>query len=306
MVLFFNNIARLLFIVPFQNSHMKNSLISILLVIASITGIVPAGAQQPAIPYGSNPASAHYIVLNGVRHYYEVYGSGRPLLLIHGNGTGIKGWGPQIDYFSQQYTVYAIDCRGRGNTPLGPDTLTYAQQASDMAAFISTLKLDSVSVVGKSDGGIIGILMGIYYPAHLSKIVAFGANMWPDSTALYPATVTEIREERIHADEKITAKDTTQNWVVTRQRYRMMECQPHITAAQLQKITVPVLVLSCDRDLIKEEHTLFIYKNIPRSSLCIFPGESHHIAKQNPLLFNTTIAHFLASPYRDQSFRYHQ
>src|SRR5215217_7872525 len=190
-----------------------------------------------------------------------------PLLLIHGNVTGIKGWAAQIDYFAKKYKVYAIDCRGRGKSDLGADTLSYIQQAKDMAAFIASLKLEAVSIIGKSDGGIIAILMGIYFPAHIAKIVSFGANMQPDTTAMYAQPVAEIKRDRIKADKMLAAKDTTQNWYLIQQRNRMMEFQPHITARELHKIEVPVLVLSCDRDVIKEEHTFFIYRNIKNANL---------------------------------------
>lgn len=111
--------------------------------------------------YGNNAERGHYVMLNGANHYYEVYGEGPNLLLLHGNSTATKGWGPQIEYFSKKFKVYSIACRGRGKSELGNDSLTYMQQAKDMAAFIEKMKMDSVFLIGKSDGGIIAILMGI-------------------------------------------------------------------------------------------------------------------------------------------------
>lgn len=256
------------------------------------------------VPYGHNPATGKYIILNDVRHYYEVYGEGAPLLLIHGNQTGIPGWKAQIEYFSAKYKVFAIDCRGRGNSDMGNDTLTYIQQAKDMAAFIKEMKLDSVMVIGKSDGGIVAILMGIYYPEHLKKIVSFSANMWPDSTALFNAVLVEQHKERLDAEEKIKSGDNTKHWRQVQQRLRLMEFQPHISAADLSKIDIPVLVISCDRDVIKEEHTFFIYKNIRNANLCIVPGERHAIAKENPPLFNLLVDKFLTEPFKDYSKRF--
>ncbi|MES2382663.1 MAG: alpha/beta hydrolase [Bacteroidota bacterium] len=254
--------------------------------------------------YGNNKEAGQYITLNGVKHYYEVYGNGKPLLLIHGNSTGIKGWVAQIEFFSKKYKVYAIDCRGRGNSDLGKDSLTFKQTAHDMATFIELLKLDSVNVIGKSDGGIVALMMGIYYPQHIHKMVAFSANLWPDTTTLLPETFTDIHNERVHAEKMLAMKDTTQNWYLTKLRNRLMEFQPHIALWDLQKIQVPVLVLSCDRDVVKEEHTLLIYKNIPKANLAILPNETHSVAKQNPGLFNTTIERFLAEPFKGYSRRF--
>ncbi|WP_317897077.1 alpha/beta fold hydrolase [Aurantibacillus circumpalustris] len=260
--------------------------------------------SQNKTPYGDNKEVGKYVVLNGVKHYYEVYGNGTPLLLIHGNSTPTRGWAPQIDFFSKKYKVYSIDCRGRGKSELGKDSLTYMQQAKDLAEFIKAMKMDSVYIVGKSDGGIIGILLGIYFPEHIKKIVAFGANMQPDSNSLYPSTVLEIHHEREKADKMLAVKDTAKNWLIEQQRNRMMEFQPHITSADLHKIKIPVLVMSTDRDLIKEEHTFFIYKNIPFANLCILSGEKHGVAKLNPDLFNKTVDTYLSQPFKANAFRF--
>lgn len=255
-------------------------------------------------PYGNNPDAGKYIHINGVKHYYEVYGSGTPLLLIHGNSTATPGWAPQIGYFQKQYKVYSIDCRGRGKSELGSDSLTYIQQAKDMAAFIQLMNMDSVFVIGKSDGGIIALMLGIYYPQRIKKIVSFGANIFPDSTALFPETVDEIHRERVHAEKKLSAKDTTENWYLKAQRFRLMEFQPHLTAEDLKIITIPVLVMTCDRDVIKEEHSFFIYKHIPLANFALLNGETHHLARQNPDLFNSTIERFLSKPFRTNAYRF--
>jgi pimeloyl-ACP methyl ester carboxylesterase len=260
--------------------------------------------SQTPIPYGNNNEVGKYIFINGVKLYYETYGEGKPLLLLHGNFTPTRGWAPQIEYFSKKYKVYSIDCRGRGKSELGKDSLSYMQQTKDIAAFIKLMKMDSVSIVGKSDGGIIGILLGIYYPESIYKIVAFGANMQPDSNSLYENTVNEIHRERIKADKMLALRDTTKNWLIEQQRYRMMEFQPHINATDLNKIQVPVLVMSTDRDLIKEEHTFYIYRNIPKANLCILPNEKHGVAKLNPELFNMTVDKYLSEPFHDNEFRF--
>ncbi|MES2780769.1 MAG: alpha/beta hydrolase [Bacteroidota bacterium] len=282
---------------------MKNNVTGMILVLLAMSAGLKSNAQTN-IPYGDNENAGKYIMLNGVKHYYEMYGSGAPMVLIHGNTTGTKGWAAQIEFFSRKYTVYSIDCRGRGKSDLGKDSLTYMQQTRDINAFIEQLKLDSVCIVGKSDGGIIGIMLGIYFPQHIKKIVAFGANMEPDTNALYPHTVWEMHEERVKADKMLLAKDTTKNWLLVQQCNRMMEFQPHISAADLRSIKVPVLVMSCDRDVIKEEHTFFIYKNIPKANLCILPNEKHQVARLNATLFNTTIDRYLSEPFHGIDFRF--
>jgi pimeloyl-ACP methyl ester carboxylesterase len=255
------------------------------------------------IHYGDNKDAGNYTVLNGVKLYYEIYGSGDPLVLLHGNGGNIEGLKYQIEYFSNNYKVIAMDCRGRGKSELGEDPLTYMQMTKDVASLLDYLNLDSTYIIGRSDGGIIGLLMGIYYPEKIKKIAAFGANLWPGTTALYPNEVEQTKKIYAQAEEMIEKNDTTQNWYLIKQRYRLMESQPHISADDLNKINSPVLILSCDRDLIQEEHTLFIYRSIPKSNLCIFPGETHWMTNTNPDLFNSTVAKYFSDPYQGEEIR---
>ncbi|NTV84137.1 MAG: alpha/beta hydrolase [Bacteroidales bacterium] len=97
--------------------------------------------------------------------------------------------------------------------------------------------------------------------------------------------------------------DTSQDWYLIKQRNRLMEFQPDISVDDLQKIQSPVLVMSSDRDLIKEEHTAFIYRNIRKSNLCIFPGETHWITSTNPELFNSTVAKYFSEPFKGEEIR---
>lgn len=255
------------------------------------------------IPYGNNPDAGSYAVLNGVKLYYEIYGSGDPLFIIHGNGGNIEGMKYQIEYFSEQYQVIAMDCRGRGKSELGKDTLTYIQMTKDAASLMDHLHFDSAYFIGRSDGGIISLMMGIYFPEKVKKIAAFGANLWPGTTALYTREVEQTIKIRKQAEAMIKKNDTTQDWHLIKQRFSLMETQPDLTADDLKQIEAPVLVMSADRDLILEEHTLFIYRNIPRSNLCIFPGETHWVTGANPDLFNSTVAKYFSEPFKGEEIR---
>jgi len=278
-------------------------MLSCLMLVAGtpLTWGQPVDAQ--GVSYGNNSNAGTYATINGVQLYYEMYGNGAPLVLIHGNGGNIAGMKEQIAYFSKSYNVIVPDCRGRGKSELGKDTLTYVQMTEDIASLLEHLHVDSAYIIGRSDGGIIALLMGIHFPKKVKKIAAFGANISPDTNAIYPFLVEDISRERIHAEEMIARKDTTQNWYLIQQRNRLMEFQPHISVNDLRRIQSPVLILSCDRDLVKEEHTLFIYRNIPRSNLCIFPGETHWITNTNPTLFNSTVAKYFSEPYRGGEIR---
>ena len=91
--------------------------------------------------------------------------------------------------------------------------------------------------------------------------------------------------------------------VVTLALYLIIEEYKN-TKVKVKKINVPILVMSTDRDLIKEEHTFFIYKNIPKANLCILPNEKHGIAKLNPDLFNAMVDKYLSESYKGNEYRY--
>lgn len=279
------------------------SKILLLFVALSFTTLLHSQADTIKIPYGNNKEAGNYITINRVKQYYEIYGQGAPLVLIHGNGGNISYMKPQIEFFAKKYKVIVMDCRGRGKSELGKDSLSYMQITKDIVGILDYLHLDSTYIVGRSDGGIIALLMAIYYPEKVKKIVAFAANLMPDTASLYPTFYNEVVSERKQADEMLAKKDTTQNWKIIQQRNRMMEFQPHISANDLQKIKCPVLVMSADRDIIREEHTIFIYRNIIKANLCILTGENHYVTKNNPDLFNTIVGKYLEESFIGEELR---
>src|ERR1700749_5317233 len=93
---------------------MKKSII--LLAIFLLTFGTISAQTEIKIPYGNNPEAGHYKEINGFKMYYEVYGSGEPLVLLHGNGGSIKGHTRRIEYFKQKFQVIAIDSRGHGKS----------------------------------------------------------------------------------------------------------------------------------------------------------------------------------------------
>jgi pimeloyl-ACP methyl ester carboxylesterase len=281
----------------------KPIIFGLLLLIFTFSLPLKAQSDPKEIPYGNNKESGNSIQVNGAKIYYEIYGQGAPLVLIHGNGGNIAYMKPQIEYFAKKYRVIVLDCRGRGNSELGNDSLTYMQMTKDIIFILDYLHLDSTFVVGRSDGGIIALLMAIYYPEKVKRVVAFAANLSPDTTALYPFFYNQVKEDRKYADEMIAKNDTSQNWKVIQQRNRLMEFQPRISTNDLHKITCPVLVVSCDRDIIREEHSIFIYRNIAKANLCIFTGENHYVTINNPALFNSTAAKYFDEPIKGEEIR---
>lgn len=222
---------------------------------------------QEKINYGNNPKAGSYYNNNGVKVYYEVYGEGKPVVLLHGNGGSIRGRAAFIEEFSKKYKVIAFDnrCHGKSDCPSG--YLTYEQMADDVDAVLQHLGIDSTYIWGHSDGGIIGLLVAIHHPDKVKKLLASGANLRPDSTAVEPELfpLLQTMEKQAKVDS------------IHYKQFLLLVEQPHIPVTDLQKIKSDVLVMAGDRDAIRVEHTLEIFKNIPGALLCILPGTTHFV-----------------------------
>src|SRR5882724_9053121 len=138
------------------------------------------------VEYGNNKAAGHYLSTRGIKLYYEMYGQGEPLLMLHINGGSINIFSNQIPYFSKNYKVIAVDSRAQGKSTDGKDSLTFEMMADDFNALLDSLHLDSCYVLGWSDGGISGLLLALRHPEKVKKLVVSGPNLWPDTTGLQP------------------------------------------------------------------------------------------------------------------------
>lgn len=246
-------------------------------------------------PYGNNKKAGKYYDIRGIKMYAEVYGQGQPLLIIHGNGGSINNFIYQIPYFSKKYKVIVADSRNHGRSADHGDSLTYEMMADDYAALLDAMKIDSADVIGWSDGGINGLLLAIRHPEKVKKLAITGANLVPDTTAVPQSIWNMVKPQyfMLRAKKNKTYEDS----VVFKLRRLLIE-QPHIPLTDLQKITCPALVIGGDNDVIKPEHTLLIWKNIPNANLWILPNSGH----STPLVykddFNRNIDRFFSNPLR--------
>ena len=251
--------------------------------------------NDPKSLYGKNKAAGKYYDIRGFKMYCEVYGTGKPLLIIHGNGGSINNFVYQIPYFSKKYKVIIADSRAQGKSTDKGDSLTYEMMADDYAALLDALKIDSAYVIGWSDGGINGLLLSIRHPEKVKKLAVTGANLVPDTTAvpqqiwdMVTPVLAELKNKPIKTEQEKSSLKL----------FKLLAEQPHIPLTDLRKIGCPTLVIGGDHDVVKEEHTMLIYKNIPKSYLWILPGSGHSTPVVYKDDFNKVVDRFFSNAYR--------
>ena len=261
---------------------------------AQTAALKPAAKPAPAVNYGDNAAAGRTFVHDGVRLYFEVYGTGQPLLMVHGNGGSIADLSAQIAHFRRRHQVIAMDSRDQGKSADSSGPITYEKMTDDLAALIDHLKLGPVSVLGWSDGGIEGLLLGIRHPQKVKKIVAMAANLNPSEQAIYPEVLGLVKSmvDAIPAQARQTPQGRRELKVTG-----MMLEEPHIELTTLAGITAPTLVIAGDHDLIRTEHTIAIYQQIANSQLAILPGATHMVPYDDPATFNAVVDRFLQSAF---------
>lgn len=276
-------------------------ILKLLLLIISVTSVANVClAQSDTVSpmdttiYGRNKAAGKFIKTRGINLYYETYGEGEPLLIIHGNGGSINNFIYQIPYFAKNYKVILADSRAQGKSVDKGDSLSYEMMTDDLNAMLDTLHLNNCYVIGWSDGGINGLLLAMRHPDKVKKLAVTGANLWPEATAVDPFIYNWAKNYYDSLKKLPPSPNNIGNIKLT----RLLAFEPHITTKQLQKIKCPTLVIGGDHDVILPQHTMLIAQSIPNSYLWILPNSGHSTPIFYREKFNTEIDNFFKNPYR--------
>jgi pimeloyl-ACP methyl ester carboxylesterase len=265
------------------------------------------------IPYGSNKAVGKRIQVGDISMYYEIYGKGEPLILLHGGFGSSEMMGGMIAAFSKKYRVIAVDSRSQGRTTDSDEKeLSYAQMALDVNGFMDQLKIKKAKFVGWSDGGDIALELALIHPEKIDKAVIMGANYLGESKGVFLGVDTTWK---MNPKDPLFAKTKKQmaQYFSTYERLAPNKSRieasrkkvtdnafknPNITLAQLKSIQVPFLVMAGDHDMFTLEHTISLYQHLPQASLYIVPDATHISPFEEPELVHSEILRYLAKPYR--------
>ena len=265
------------------------------LLVISFCFIRPSLAQKEIV-YGSN--NGKYISILNTKIYYEEYGKGMPLILLHGGMGSIADFSLCIPQLAQYFHVIAPDAPGQSRSEMS-DSISYQLLADYVWKMIEKLQLDSVYMMGWSDGGNTALILAAEHPDKVRKVLVAGANykmsgyIFGDSLRPIPADYTPPKEEQKFINDYF--KVNPDQWKkIVNDRISMWSKEIYFSPAILQQINVPVMLVLGDKDAVTTEHGLEMHRLIKGSYFCILPNTTHKVFSEKPKLMNEIAIDFFS------------
>jgi pimeloyl-ACP methyl ester carboxylesterase len=246
----------------------------------------------------SEAHGGQYANINGVRIWYETYGGGLPVLVLHGGTGSLEDMHKQIRALAATRFVVAVDSRGHGRSTDSDAPFSYALMADDIVKLLDQLNIRQTDIVGWSDGGIIGLDLAMHHPERVGRVVAIGANY--DVDGLQEKPDLDAPAPPIPRSYARNAPDPAHWAALFRKVVTMWATQPHYTIANLGKINAPVLVIAGEFDVIKRAHTDQLAQAIRNAEEVIIQGGTHDVVSDQAAAVNARILAFLARPLPQQ------
>lgn len=259
-------------------------------------------AAEGAAPLPAAADQGH-VEHDGALIWYASYGTGSPVILLHG-GLGHSGnWGYQVPALvASGYRVVLIDSRGHGRSTRDARPYRYELMASDVLAVMDSLHLERAAMVGWSDGACIALILAMKAPARVGGVFFFGCNMDPSGTKdIAPSPILDRCFGRHAKDYALLSATPDQFGSFAEAVGAMMKTEPNYSARELAEIKVPVAIVHSEHDeFIKRAHADYLAQTIPGAEFILLRGVSHFAPLQRPDQFNAAVLAFLRKLLRNQ------
>jgi pimeloyl-ACP methyl ester carboxylesterase len=228
---------------------------------------------------GSLAFKSGYSDVNGLKMYYEIYGQGKPLVLIHGGGSTIQtSFGRLIPLLANDRQLIAVELQAHGRTNDRNTPLTFIQDADDVAALLGNLKISKADFLGFSNGGQTTIEIGIRHPELVNKLIM--ASAFYQRSAVVPqfwegfekATLNNMPEILREGQLKVNGNNSEQLQNMFNKDVQRMKVFKDWSDEQMKEIIAPTLVINGSKDVGSAEHAVKMHHLIPNCELAIFPG----------------------------------
>jgi pimeloyl-ACP methyl ester carboxylesterase len=290
----------------------QRQLVAVLIVKLILVAWVFAGAQTRTTPLPNG-----YAPVDGLKMYYEIHGTGQPLILIHG-GLGAKEmFDPILPALSNGREVIAVDLQGHGRTADVDRLMSYQGMADDVAALIRYLKIEKADVMGYSVGGEVALRVAIQHPEVVGKLVIVSATFRRDGwypeivagmTQMGPASAAQMKQTPMYQlYSKIAPRP--EDWTVLNTKLGEMFRKDYDWSNEVRAIRMPTLLVFGDADAVRTAHAVEFFEllgggkrdggwdgsGISTVRLAILPGVTHYTIFASPAL-PAVVVPFLDAP----------
>jgi pimeloyl-ACP methyl ester carboxylesterase len=292
----------------------KTLIATVATVIASFAGptIVQAAQEKPSMQTATpKPTKTGYAAVNGVSYYYAVYGTGEPLLLLHGGLGQIEMFGANLARLAQNRQVIGVDLQGHGRTSLGNREISVIDMGNDMAGVLKQLGYDKVDVLGYSMGGGVAFQLAVQHPQRVRRLAlvstlfsteGFYPEMLPQQAALGAAMAEHLKETPMYKSYVATAPHP-EDFPKLLDKMGAAMRKSYDWSAQVKKLTLPVILIYGDSDMIRPEHMVKFYQllggglkdagwqreHMSQNRLAILPNVTHYEMGLAPQLVDAAL-----------------
>ena len=279
--------------------------IAVLVAMTASATAKPARWEQIALPPAMpKPATKAFVDVGGAKIYYATFGNatGTPVVLLHGGMGNGDHWSHQVPALAatDKLRVIVIDSRGQGRSTRTKAAPSYDVMAGDVLAVLDALDIKQAAIVGWSDGGEIGLKLGVHHPDRVTRLFIFGANY--DSKGSKPRAgksfpTFDTYSAKCRADYKRLSKTPKQYDALVQWLLPIWRNPMGFTQEQLKTIKAPTVVADGDHDeIIVLSQIEEMAKLIPNARLEVFKDTSHFALWQDPASFNKVLVDFLTAP----------
>jgi len=232
-------------------------------------------------PYGNNQSAGNYFNVGDAKIYYEIYGKGKPIVMLHGGVYGyIDEFSSFISKLAESYQVICIATRGHGKSEIGKQPFTYKQRADDAYKVIRSITKDSVTVIGFSDGGMSGLKLAALYPDLVSRLIVMGVGDRPQNRQGEKLNYTKeslMKSDSAFFAGRLKLMPEPQRWNESLAMLTVMYNTDYMSKESFEKIQCPVLLMNGDRDGYSSlDEFIQCAKYIPDARVALIPG-CHHV-----------------------------
>ena len=274
--------------------------------------IIQAAQENPAMQTATpKPVKTGHAAVNGVNYYYAVYGTGEPLLLLHGGLGQIEMFGPNLTRLAQSRQVIGVDLQGHGRTELGDREFSLVNMGNDMAGVLKKLGYDKVDVLGYSMGGGVAFQFAAQHPEMVRRLAlvstpysqdGFYPEMLPQQAAVGAAMLEQMKGTPMY-ESYVAIAPHPEDFPKLLDAMGAYMRKSYDWSADVKKLTMPVMLIYGDSDMFRPEHEVKFYQllggglkdagwqreHMSQNRLAILPNLTHYEMGLAPQMVDTAL-----------------